>query len=444
MEPRWPVDAKVGANASLPRSTFLSSGGFDERLGSPWQRKVELGVRLWKMGVRFKYQPLAKACQIHVKSAREFVERDGRKQGRSEILFLRIHPDLRPYSPLARLGEGSPVKRLAREIIMRSPASPGLFLRVPLWAAGQLRSIPFARLAGIRLLQAGQEIEMSRCALKEVGSWRAYRAYLGLRLPVLMYHHVGPLQSRVFPGISVSSDLFERHIQWLVRRGYVGIRPADWLAWCREGKALPMKPVLLSFDDAYADIADYALPVLQRYGFGAAVFVTTSYVGKTNVWDEAKGWGTLRLMTAEQIRTWATQGIEFGAHTRTHPNLTKLSPAQLQEEVVGSRDDLAALLGTRVISFAYPYGRYNERVRKCVREIFDLAFVTHSGIPNLVTPPELLPRAIVYPEDSPIDLAFLTRWGRNPLHGFRWYTARVKRYVARRAKRILRPGRRTA
>ena len=155
------------------------------------------------------------------------------------------------------------------------------------------------------------------------------------------------------------------------------------------------KPVLLTFDDAYEDLAEFALPVLRRYGFGGAVFIVTKRVGETNLWDQAQGSGLLRLMNEEQIRFWAGQGIEFGAHSRTHCDLTKLSAEELDDEVAGSKSDLAALLGSPVESFAYPFGYYNDAVRDAVRRHFAIALTTDEGINDLRSDPHLMRRANV-------------------------------------------------
>ena len=125
------------------------------------------------------------------------------------------------------------------------------------------------------------------------------------------------------PRSTLSPERFERQVGWLARKGYVGIRPSDWLRW-RSGEAdLPKKPILLTFDDAYADTAEHALPVLCQHGFGAAVYVVTQRLGATNTWDDPGKRYMLRLMSAEQIQYWAAKGIEFGAHTRTHADLTE-------------------------------------------------------------------------------------------------------------------------
>jgi len=169
-----------------------------------------------------------------------------------------------------------------------------------------------------------------------------------VRLPVLLYHHIGPNHAGLYPSLTVAPSVFEEQLRWLAGRGYVGIRPSDWLRWRREGTPLPKRPILLTFDDGYADLADYAFPALRACGFGAAVFIVTGRIGGTNAWDPVQGSGTLRLLSGDQIRYWASQGIEFGSHSRTHADLTTLSSAQLDDEVSGSQSELAGILGTRL------------------------------------------------------------------------------------------------
>jgi peptidoglycan/xylan/chitin deacetylase (PgdA/CDA1 family) len=237
-----------------------------------------------------------------------------------------------------------------------------------------------------------------------------------------MYHHVGPSKPGTYPELTVLPKRFERQIGWLARRGFVGIGPADWVEWLRTGKGLPDKPVLVTFDDGYADLAEHALPVLRRYGYGAVVFVVTGPVGGTNAWDEARGSGTHRLLSTEQIRYWATQGIEFGSHSRTHADLTTLFANELQKEIVGSRDELARLLGAPVTSFAYPYGAYNRAVYECVRGAYRLNFradETTPGINYLCTDPHNLQRTMIHPRDGLADLECRIRWGHSPIQEMR-------------------------
>jgi peptidoglycan/xylan/chitin deacetylase (PgdA/CDA1 family) len=240
-----------------------------------------------------------------------------------------------------------------------------------------------------------------------------------VRLPVLLYHHIGPSRPGTFPELTVSADRFARHIQWLARRGYVGICPADWLAWCRKGRPLPRKPVLLTFDDGYADLTTHAFPLLRRHNFGAAVFIVTGRIGGENQWDRARGSQPHRLMSADQIRAWAGSGIEFGAHSRTHPDLTSLPGREMDDEIRGSRDELAALTGLTVPSFAYPFGRVNAAVAERVRATFDCAFSCEEGVNTATHDRYQLCRTMVQPADSAVALACRVRFGRHPVQRWR-------------------------
>ncbi|HWT67441.1 MAG TPA: polysaccharide deacetylase family protein, partial [Terracidiphilus sp.] len=118
-----------------------------------------------------------------------------------------------------------------------------------------------------------------------------------IRCAALLYHHVGPLTAGMYPKMSIEPRQFERQVGWLKRRGYASILPSDWLTWHSGTAVLPEKPVMITFDDAYADIAEYALPVLKHYGFTATIFVVTERVGATNSWDTQNGYASLPLMT---------------------------------------------------------------------------------------------------------------------------------------------------
>ena len=412
---RLPQDDYLISNSSMPRATLLACGGFDETMTA--KEDYELALRLWKMGLRFKYLPEAKACEFFQKPVRYVLHNDGKAFGETDVLLSQKHPEYRPYSTLAVLGKIPWWNRLRRRILSGVPLNPEGILNLPLWVGDKLCRFASVRRVNRYLLGVGRGIVEFRSAARQIGSWQALQSSFGVRLPVLLYHHVGPRQPGTVPDLTVSPEKFEQHVRWLAKRGYQGIRPADWHNWRRSGKGLPAKPVLITFDDAYADLAEYALPVLRRYGFGAAVYVVTGQLGGTNTWDEARGRATLHLMTAEQIRTWASQGIEFGAHSRTHTDLTKLCPSEMSEEIVGSGKDLEAILGSPVTSFAYPYGFHNQAVDDCVRSAYELAFIAddhNEGMNHLQTDAHALLRTMVQPNDSLLALECRVRWGHSP------------------------------
>jgi peptidoglycan/xylan/chitin deacetylase (PgdA/CDA1 family) len=152
----------------------------------------------------------------------------------------------------------------------------------------------------------------------------------------------------------------------------------------------------------------------MKYGFRACVFVVTDCLGGTNAWDEAFGYESHPLLSPEQVRFWADRGIDFGAHGRTHRDLTELERAEWEREVFGSRDELAAVLSYEPQAFAYPYGRFSAPVVETVRRGFAAAFSARRGLNTTRTDSHLLRRILIHPRDSLLDLAFKLRLGASP------------------------------
>jgi GT2 family glycosyltransferase/peptidoglycan/xylan/chitin deacetylase (PgdA/CDA1 family) len=438
-KPNWPEDFMMGTNTSLRRDVFISSGGFDERFFRAYE-DADLSLRLWRQGVGVRFQSNAIAYCYYTKTTDDWV-RDGFWYGKNEVLLTRKHPNYRRCSGLARLGVGGIWKRSLRAVMTHFPAS---FDIVPGFCCKVTEYVPFvlAKKIGISILGLRRKNAEFHGALHQTVSWRALRNEFGIRLPVLLYHHVGSGPSAGASPWTVSVHKFAQQVRWLARCGYVGIRPSDWLAWVREGTPLPAKPVLLTFDDAYADLATYAFPILREYGFSAGAFVVTGWVGETKTLCDADYTQTYAMMNAEQIREWASQGIEFGAHSHTHQDLTTLDRSDLDEEITESQRRLTEILQDRVTTFAYPYGHYNERIRELVRSQVDMAFTVEEGVNTLPTDLDLLQRIAIKPGDSLFDLACRMQFGWNPIRSL---TAHISvRSRARRAfdeiqTRILRP-----
>ncbi len=224
----------------------------------------------------------------------------------------------------------------------------------------------------------------------------------------LLYHHVGPVPHELCRGLTVIPEAFANQIKALSAMGYTSITPSQI---ADPAHAIPDRPVLLTFDDAYEALETFAFPVLERAGMRAAVFVPTALLGGTLPCSPRSSESTLKLMTTERIAYWAARGFEFGAHTRTHTDLTALEPEQIEQEVVGSRDELAAITGRPVVAFAYPYGRYDVRSASFVNAAFPLAFTVEPGMNDAGTPPQMLRRTMVQHSDSVVDVCLRARYG---------------------------------
>ena len=186
--------------------------------------------------------------------------------------------------------------------------------------------------------------------------------------PVLCYHRIGgPLELGV---TRVGRSTFARQMTALARAGW---RTLTLKEYAERGigvgaqHAAPLhsasRDFLLSFDDGYASLAEYAYPVLADLGFSATTFVITDYIGKTNGWDIRYTWNRLRHLSWTDVEQWRARGFEFASHGATHRRLTWLDDAGIEAELTRSRDVLTARLGANAgRAVAYPFGAVDERV----------------------------------------------------------------------------------
>ena len=202
-------------------------------------------------------------------------------------------------------------------------------------------------------------------------------------IPVLTFHAIEDSPSV----ISFSPELFGRFMEKLHMNGYGTLRLSDAAGLVREGKPLPEKSFVLTFDDGYGSVYGEAFPVLRKYRMTATVFLA---VGDT----ENRGWldrltplGGRRMLSWGEIREMKDAGIDFGAHTITHPDLTAIDTASVEHEIWGSKEIIENNLGEPVLSFAYPYGLYDERCIEIAGRSFacacsdDLGLLTASNAP---------------------------------------------------------------
>jgi peptidoglycan/xylan/chitin deacetylase (PgdA/CDA1 family) len=186
-------------------------------------------------------------------------------------------------------------------------------------------------------------------------------------LIVLCYHAISPNWSA---DLSVTPDAFERQITGLVRRGWAA---ATFTAGTR--LTPPASTFVVTFDDAFASVKNYALPVLSSLGVRATVFAPTDYVSRRAplAWDGLDHWqrtpdaAELTPMSWDDLGELAELGWEVASHTRTHPMLTSLNDEALTAELRDSRRECAQRLGRPVTSIAYPYGNFDARVREQTR-----------------------------------------------------------------------------
>jgi peptidoglycan/xylan/chitin deacetylase (PgdA/CDA1 family) len=196
-------------------------------------------------------------------------------------------------------------------------------------------------------------------------------------LAILMYHALGAHRS----AISIPPSTFEWQMRWLHDRRYAVVPLSTLAKRLRAGERPAGPTAVITFDDGMSSVYTTAFPVLARYRFPATVFIVSGYCGKSNDWpSQPAAVPRHALISWSQIREMDRYGLEFGAHTVTHPLLDRLTPDELSDEVVGSKTMIEDALGHAVELFAYPYGRFNDAVKALVRRTYLAACGTRLGL----------------------------------------------------------------
>lgn len=181
-------------------------------------------------------------------------------------------------------------------------------------------------------------------------------------VPILMYHSIADI-----PGdrLSVSPKAFAGQLAYLHKNGRKTITLEQYAAWRQEGRPIPDRAVILTFDDGYLDNYSNALPLLLQYGMTAAVFPVAGWIGKTNDWENYPGKSFHRMMGWPELRAWLDAGMDMGVHTVTHCSLSSLPDREaIAFELQSSQKAFAEHLQFNPAFLCYPYGDFDNRVKQ--------------------------------------------------------------------------------
>jgi peptidoglycan/xylan/chitin deacetylase (PgdA/CDA1 family) len=218
-------------------------------------------------------------------------------------------------------------------------------------------------------------------------------------VPVLLYHAFS--ESDESSRFVVTRRVFARQMRLLSLLRFTVLPYGEFARSLREGGRLPSRTAVLTIDDGYADNGELAAPILERHGFGATIFAVTDCLGAINDWSDAAPLRGRRLLSVQQLAPLHERGIEFGAHTRTHASLPDLPDEAVAEEVESSRAELERALGAPIYTFAYPYGRLDDRAIAAVQRAgFLSACTTEPRLACLGDHPLLIPRLEIKRADS--------------------------------------------
>jgi peptidoglycan/xylan/chitin deacetylase (PgdA/CDA1 family) len=240
---------------------------------------------------------------------------------------------------------------------------------------------------------------------------------------ILTYHSIDTSGSP----ISCHPDAFKRHVAWLAS-GRVRVMTIDDLMHQPDNA----DAVALTFDDGFVNFRDVAAPRLLEHGLPVTVFVVADLAGTANSWDARPHRITpdLPLLDWPALVRLQEQGVTLGAHSLTHPDLTRLEPDALDDEVRGCADRMEECSGRRPTLFAYPYGYRNAASTETVARTFRWACTTEFRTLDTSATPPALPRLDMYYFQH---ARSLDAWGTAP------FEARVRvRHGLRRVRMIAR------
>ncbi len=244
-------------------------------------------------------------------------------------------------------------------------------------------------------------------------------------IPILLYHSICDRPAVGQEAFTVTPAVFREHVRAISDADRTALTISELARALRGERALPSRPVLVTFDDGFANVQP-AVELLLGVGLTASVYVTAGWVGR-----EA-------MLTEDGLRELAAldERVELGAHSVTHPRLDELRAVRLAVEVSDSKDALEDVLQLPVGSFAYPHGAYDRRVRAAV---IDAGFSSAAAVKNAIShdgdDPYALARVTVMGNTSVGDLEMLLTGVGAPLA---WRRERLRTRGYRAVRRLRR------
>lgn len=171
------------------------------------------------------------------------------------------------------------------------------------------------------------------------------------QIPILCYHQIRnwrPTDSKQAKDYIVPEAAFAEQIKMLADSGFHTISADQLFAYLTTGAKLPVRPVLLTFDDTDMPQYTIAKPVMEKYGFKGMFFIMTVSLGRPN------------YMSRAQVKELSDAGNEIGSHTWDHKNIKKFTDADWAIQIDKPTKTLESITGKTIKYFAYPFGLWNE------------------------------------------------------------------------------------
>ena len=222
-------------------------------------------------------------------------------------------------------------------------------------------------------------------------------------VPVLNYHQINDRDENA---LTVHTDQFEAQMKYLADNGYHTITPEDMVDAWENGKELPDKPVIITFDDGYADNYRNAYPILKKYNLQGTIFLISDFV---STYPNYLTWTQAEEMQESGL-------INFESHTLSHEQLDSTSPEETWNQVDGSKKALEWHLGKEINFLAYPCGSYDEELQRMVKDAgYKGAFTVNYGLAGQQENRYLLDRVPIFGCTNHTLLRYKLRLGYAPI-----------------------------
>jgi len=187
-----------------------------------------------------------------------------------------------------------------------------------------------------------------------------------INIPILMYHSIESMpKTTVMRSLHVPPKRFRFQMWMLKMLGYKGLSLRELKPYI-DGEKIG-KVVGITFDDGYQNNLINAAPVLRKYNFSATCYIVSKRIGTSNKWDLENNVTQRQLMSSREIQKWLDLGLDIGAHTQTHADLTKIKKSIAIDEVKNCKNDLETKFRVSIDDFCYPFGRFDEAIIEIVK-----------------------------------------------------------------------------
>ena len=178
---------------------------------------------------------------------------------------------------------------------------------------------------------------------------------------ILCYHRINPWYEN--DALTVKPEKFKRQINYFISKKFEFMNLEQYVSFSRKNKK-----IVITFDDGFADNFLFPYEILHNLNLPFIIFLTVNFIGTEKLFSRYKDKERDRFLNWNEVIEMSKNGVEFGSHSLTHSDLTKLEKEEIEKEIIDSKKIIEDKTGKEVKFFCYPYGFYNKEVIEIVEK----------------------------------------------------------------------------